>query len=150
MSKASPIALFYSSDDHYSHTFPNRSSVFPPTPGGFVPPDVATGLAWLHPPNSSSCCTLKPPPLLAAGTVAAFAGIGSGSPQPPESPHPPPGLLTAGAAAEDLKAEALVWEGAGAAEAIGAGAGSEDAQASFDPHASALLSPARGVVDDCA
>src|ERR1700761_5505329 len=66
---------------NHSHTFPNKSSLPPPNP---PPPPlplgfVATGLAWLHPPNSSSCCTLKPAPPVEV--VLGAAGFGT-SPQP--------------------------------------------------------------------
>ena len=113
----------------YSHTFPNKSSLPPPNPPAaglllFTPPAlVATGLAWLHPPNSSSCCTLKPPGL------DGFAGE-AGSPQPESN-----GVCIDGGAG--LNALALfVCIGGGWAGCDGA---SGVAQASFEPQASMLL-----------
>ena len=80
---------------------------------------VATGLAWLQPPNSSSCWTLKPPALCPnpapPPTLPCFAGAVDGdaiSPQPESK-----GVCIAGGGA-GLKAVVLAAQvciGAGAA-----------------------------------
>jgi hypothetical protein len=117
---------------HHSQTFPNKSSLVPPNPPlGLLPTPpalVATGLAWLQPPNSSSACTLYPPAF--DGLVCEACGATVGlviSPQPESN-----GVCIAGGGA-GLNVFAVLGCAAGCAGGSGA------AQASLEPHASVLF-----------